>query len=36
MVLIGRTLYYDKTTGNVLCDTGEREGGVIETTDTQP
>ncbi len=29
---IGRRIYYDKFTGEVLVDTGEREGDVIETT----
>lgn len=29
---IGRRIYYDKTTGNVILDTGERIGAVIETT----
>jgi len=29
---IGRNIYYDKATGNVLVDTGERAGDVIETT----
>jgi hypothetical protein len=29
---IGRRIYYDKTTGNVILDTGERIGTVIETT----
>ncbi len=28
---IGRKIYFDKSTGNVLLDCGEREGGVIET-----
>ncbi|SFB62531.1 hypothetical protein SAMN05216312_12211 [Cohnella sp. OV330] len=32
---IGRKIYYDKATGNVIVDTGEREGGVIETTRDQ-
>jgi hypothetical protein len=35
---IGRKIYYDKTTGNILVDTGERQGSVIPTTieaDTQ-
>lgn len=32
---IGRKLYYDKTTGNVIQDTGERSGNVIETTQEQ-
>ncbi|MED4359478.1 hypothetical protein [Geobacillus stearothermophilus] len=29
---IGRKIYYDKTTGNVILDTGEMAGAVIETT----
>lgn len=29
---IGRRIFYDKLTGNVLTDTGERLGAVIETT----
>lgn len=29
---IGRKIYYDKFTGNVLQDSGERSGNVIETT----
>jgi hypothetical protein len=29
---IGRRLYYDKFTGEILVDTGERSGNVIETT----
>ncbi len=29
---IGRRIYYDQTTGNVILDTGERSGSVIETT----
>lgn len=29
---IGRRIYYDKPTGNVLVDTGERSGHVCETT----
>ncbi|AXM89395.1 hypothetical protein CI793_09615 [Anoxybacillus ayderensis] len=32
---IGRKIYYDKTTGNVILDTGERMGAVIETTVNQ-
>lgn len=32
MQLIGRKIYFDKATGNVLVDTGERAGAVIETT----
>jgi hypothetical protein len=34
-VEIGKKIYYDKTTGNVLVDTGERAGDVIETTTEQ-
>lgn len=29
---IGRKIYFDKATGNVLQDCGERQGDVIETT----
>ena len=29
---IGRKIYYDKLTGNILQDTGERSGDVVETT----
>lgn len=29
---IGRKIYYDKLTGNVLLDTGERVGFVLPTT----
>jgi len=29
---IGRRIYYDKATGNVILDSGERSGNVIETT----
>ncbi|MDT3416186.1 hypothetical protein QO009_002054 [Brevibacillus aydinogluensis] len=32
MKTIGRKIYYDKLTGNVLVDTGERAGFVRETT----
>lgn len=32
---IGRKIYYEKSTGNVLVDTGERSGDVIETTREQ-
>jgi hypothetical protein len=32
---IGHTLYYDKTTGNVVFDTGERQGYVVTTTETE-
>ena len=29
---IGRRIYYDKATGNVIVDTGERQGAVVPTT----
>jgi hypothetical protein len=29
---VGRKIYYEKSTGNVLVNTGERQGAVIETT----
>ncbi len=29
---IGRRIYYEKITGNVIVDTGERTGSVVETT----
>lgn len=29
---IGRRIYYDKITGNILSDTGERQGSVRKTT----
>lgn len=29
---IGRRIYFDKSAGNVIVDTGERSGAVIETT----
>ncbi|MDQ0114346.1 hypothetical protein [Paenibacillus harenae] len=32
---IGRKIYYDLLTGNVIVDTGERSGAVIETTTMQ-
>lgn len=32
---IGRKIYYDKATGNVIQDTGERSGSVVETTVAQ-
>lgn len=32
---IGRKIYYDKATGNVYVDTGERSGDVVETTQEQ-
>lgn len=35
MKQIGSKIYYDNTMGNVLVDTGERSGDVIETTREQ-
>jgi hypothetical protein len=32
---IGRKIYYELATGNVILDTGERQGDVIETTEDQ-
>ena len=32
MAQIGRRVYYNKLTGEILTDTGEREGEVVETT----
>lgn len=32
---IGRRIYYDIPTGNVIVDTGERSGDVVETTINQ-
>jgi hypothetical protein len=29
---IGRKIYYDKANGNVIVDTGEKMGAVVETT----
>lgn len=29
---IGRRVYYDKATGNILLDTGEKSGDVVNTT----
>jgi len=34
-VYIGRRLYYDNQSGNIIVDTGERSGSVIETTTEQ-
>lgn len=31
-MLLGRRIYYDKSTGNIVHDTGERQGSVIKTT----
>ncbi len=35
MKQIGRKIYYDKATGNIIIEKGEMEGGVIETTAEQ-
>ncbi|MGG3987675.1 hypothetical protein [Bacillus smithii] len=32
MNYIGRKIYYDKATGNVILDTGEMMGAAVETT----
>lgn len=32
---IGRKIYYEKSTGNVILDTSEREGSVVGTTTEQ-
>lgn len=32
---IGRKIYYDKATGNVIIDTGEKVGDVVKTTREQ-
>lgn len=32
---IGRKIYYDLSTGNVIVDTGEKQGSVIETDKAQ-
>jgi hypothetical protein len=32
---IGRKIYYELLTGNVIIDTGERQGDVVETTQDQ-
>lgn len=32
---IGRKIYFEKATGNVILDTGERQGAVVETTTEQ-
>ena len=31
-IKIGRKIYFDKQTGNIIVDTGEREGFVVEST----
>lgn len=35
MAEIGRKIYYELSTGNVILDTGEREGDVVATTEAQ-
>lgn len=35
MIEIGAKVYYDKDTGNVIQEIGERSGGVIETSTEQ-
>jgi hypothetical protein len=32
---IGRRIYYELITGNIIVDTGERSGSVIETTEQE-
>ena len=32
---IGRKIYYELATGNIIADTGDRTGSVIETTTVQ-
>lgn len=32
---IGRRIYYELATGNIILDTGERSGDVVETTQEQ-
>lgn len=32
---LGRKIYYELATGNVILDTGERQGDVVETTESQ-
>lgn len=32
---IGRRIYFDLTTGNIIVDTGERQGSVLPTTTEQ-
>lgn len=32
---VGRKIYYELSTGNVLVNTGERQGNVVETTKEQ-
>jgi hypothetical protein len=34
-IQIGRKIYYEKITGNIIQDTGERSGNVVETTPEQ-
>lgn len=35
MNFVGRKIYYDKATGNVIVDTGEKVGAVVDTTINQ-
>jgi hypothetical protein len=35
MAFIGRKIYFEKTTGNLILDTGERSGDVVATTAEQ-
>lgn len=32
---IGKNIYYEKATGHIIVDTGERQGSVVETTTEQ-
>lgn len=32
---VGRKIYYEKNTGNVILNTGERSGDVVQTTDEE-
>jgi len=32
---IGRKIYYELSTGNIIVDTGERQGDVVDTTEAQ-
>jgi hypothetical protein len=34
-VEVGRKIYYEKNTGNVILNTGERSGDVVQTTDEE-
>lgn len=35
MAQVGKKVYYELSTGNIISDTGEREGSVVETTQEQ-